>query len=66
MRKRYSFWDALGDIGGFYDGLRLLIWIFMAPITSIIFTNDTVQGSLFAKAHKSNRLNAKKQRKIVC
>ena len=62
MRKRYSFWEALGDVGGFYDGICLLIWMFMAPITRVIFTNDIVQGSLFAKDNKSH----KKQRKFVC
>ena len=24
-RKRYNIWDALGDIGGFHDGIYLLI-----------------------------------------
>ena len=48
-RQRYSFWAALGDIGGFYDGLNLLISIFMAPLSSAMFFNDLVKGSLFTK-----------------
>ena len=39
---------ALGDIGGFYDGLRLLILFFMAPVAAIFFENDLLKDSLYA------------------
>ena len=42
MRKRYNFWQALGDIGGLYDGLRLIVYLFMAPLSSAYFFNDTL------------------------
>ena len=51
-RKRYSFWEALGDIGGFFDGLRLLIGLFMAPLSGAFFTDDFVKGAKFAKKTK--------------
>ena len=40
QRTRYSFWDALGDIGGFHDGLALLISFFMSSISSALFTKE--------------------------
>ena len=40
---------ALGDIGGFYDGLRLLITFFMAPISAILFENDLLKDNLFVR-----------------
>ena len=49
QRQRYTFWAALGDIGGFYDGLNLLISIFLAPLSSALFFNDFVKGSVFYK-----------------
>ena len=48
-RVRYNFWMALGDIGGFYDGLKLLITFFMAPISAILFENDLLKDNLFVR-----------------
>ena len=36
-RSRYNYWQALGDIGGFYDGLRLLFSFFMASYSAAMF-----------------------------
>ena len=36
-RKRYSWWQLLGDIGGFHDGLVLLIKFFMASYSAAMF-----------------------------
>ena len=47
-RVRYNFWTALGDIGGFYDGARLVILLFMAPIASLFYNNDLLKGNFFA------------------
>ena len=33
-RVRYSFWDALADVGGFHDGLVLLIKIVIGPFAA--------------------------------
>ena len=41
-RKRYNYWDALGDIGGFNDGLVLLLRIFMARYSSMMFEHSIV------------------------
>ena len=49
-RIRYNFWMALGDIGGFYDGLRLVLALFMAPIAAIFFENDLLKDSIYAQS----------------
>ena len=46
-RFRYDFWTALGDIGGFHDGLDLIIKFFMVPIAAIFFENDILKGNLY-------------------
>ena len=46
-RIRYNFWTALGDIGGFHDGLFLLLSIFMGPFSAKLFKNDLMRGNLF-------------------
>ena len=38
---------ALADIGGFYDGLRLLLMFFMAPISAIFFENELMKDNIF-------------------
>ena len=43
-RKRYSLWDALGDIGGFHDGLVLVIGTFMTSISAFFFQSDLTGG----------------------
>ena len=40
---------ALGDIGGFYDGMRLLLMFFMAPISAVFFENDILKDNLFSQ-----------------
>ena len=32
-RTKYNIWDLLGDVGGFNDGLFLVVSLFMAPIS---------------------------------
>ena len=44
-RSRYNYWDALGDIGGFNDGLVLLLKLFMTRYSSMMFEHSIVQGS---------------------
>ena len=43
-RTRYSFWTALGDIGGFYDGIIILARILMSPLSAAIFMSDLTGG----------------------
>ena len=50
-RKRYNFWDALGDIGGFNDGLVLLLQIFMGKYSALMFESSIVQGTHYRKSH---------------
>ena len=44
-RVRYNFWDALGDIGGFHDGIILLIRILMGPFAAHSFIMDLIASS---------------------
>ena len=48
-RIHYNFWMALGDIGGFYYGLKMLLMFFMAPISAVLFENELLRGSIFAQ-----------------
>lgn len=46
-RKRYNFWDAVGDIGGFHDGIVLIIQVFMAPYSAMMFNIGLTNGTLY-------------------
>lgn len=48
-RTRYNYWDALGDIGGFHDGLVLLVNVFMASYSAGMFEQSLVDGSRYYK-----------------
>ena len=52
-RIRYNFWMALGDIGGFHDGLFLVLSLFMSPYAATLFENDLMRGNLFNWSLKS-------------
>ena len=43
-RKLYSYWDALGDVGGFHDGLILLISTIMGPFAAHRFFTDLLSS----------------------
>ena len=45
---------ALGDIGGFYDGLRLLLLFFVEPIVAIVFENDLLKDNIFSHSMSKN------------
>lgn len=45
-RERYTFWDLLGDVGGFNDGLFLLAQFFMATYASFSFNVDYLDGKV--------------------
>ena len=66
QRNRYSFWKALGDIGGFNDGMCLVIKIFMTPISASFFFNSFTHGTRFKKkslsAHTKRSMMAKDRR----
>ena len=46
-RKRYNFWDAVGDIGGFHDGIVLIIQVLMAPYSAMMFNIGLTNGTLY-------------------
>ena len=45
IRVRYSLWDALGDVGGFHDGLALIVRLVVSPLAANFFQYDLVKGS---------------------
>ena len=47
-RTRYNFWQALGDIGGFHDGLYLLMNMIMGPVSVGLFINNFANGAHFS------------------
>ena len=61
QRTRYGFWQFVSDIGGFHDGLRLLVNIIFAPFVSFSFASDFVDKGIYAaksriKSDKNSRL----------
>ena len=60
-RKRYNCWDALGDIGGFNDGLVLLLKLFMARYSSAMFDHSIVQGSRYRKSQSGEKETQRKE-----
>ena len=46
-RVRYQVWDLLGDIGGFYDGIILALFLFMGPYSAKSFANNFVDKTRF-------------------
>ena len=41
---RLSFWQALSDLGGFHDGIFVLVKAFIAPIAASLFQAELVKG----------------------
>ena len=63
-RKRYNIWDALGDIGGFHDGLYLFLqFAFMGRYSSAMFEHSIAQGSKYRKGPGGEQ--RKKREKLV-
>ena len=58
-RQRLSFWQALGDVGGFHDGLILLIKLFMVPLSASFFNFDWTKGRYYYSSQPS-RASARK------
>ena len=60
QRTRYSFWMALGDIGGFHDGMNLLVGILMGPLSAALFFQSFVVGGVYeASSTKDQRIKQK-------
>ena len=41
---RLSVWQALSDLGGFYDGIFVLVKAFIAPVAATLFHTELVKG----------------------
>jgi hypothetical protein len=44
-RTRYSYWDLLGDVGGFHDGLFIVTSLFMGAYSQLAFKINFLDGS---------------------
>ena len=40
QRIRYTLWDALADIGGFYDGLHIMIGSVLTSVAATLYSNE--------------------------
>ena len=58
QRTRYGFWQALGDIGGFYDGLGLIFGSIISNFAATKFLMD-----LFKSLHVNDQPESKKEKK---
>ncbi len=45
-RTKYNIWDLLGDVGGFNDGLFLVVSLLMAPISQLSFVTDYLNDQI--------------------
>ena len=45
-RIRYNFWLALSDVGGFRDGLYIILSAIIGPIVAILYENDLLKDHL--------------------
>ena len=41
---------ALGNIGGFNDGIRLVLQLFVAPIAAKFYENDILKNNFFTQS----------------
>ena len=51
-RTRYNFWDLLGDVGGFSDGLFLVCQMLMTSYAALAFKIDYLNTLVVAKTDK--------------
>ena len=52
-RKRMNFWEILAEVGGFQDGVTILVQIIMVPFSSRIFAQALVRGEQYLKPTKA-------------
>ena len=65
-RKRYSAWEVLSDIGGFHDGVVLIVSYFISPLASTLFQVDLLRRTMIArKEHESQRHTRLKMAKYL-
>ena len=53
-RVRYSFWKALGDIGGLSDGLYLIFQVLIGPVVAAYFERDLLKDSYIDPKQSKN------------
>ena len=63
-RSRYNFWDLLGDVGGFYDGLLILATLIMSFGSRSSFLKDYLNGKLVDEPTKNRTKTVSNQSKI--
>lgn len=48
-RARYTFWDCLGDVGGFHDGIILVLYYIMIPYSAASFKSHFSNDAKYSK-----------------
>ena len=48
QRTRYNIWDLLGDVGGFNDGLMLVLEVLTGAYTAASFTTSFIGQQSFS------------------
>ena len=41
---RLSFWKALEELGGFHDGIYVLLSVMIRPVAAALFQSELVKG----------------------
>ena len=60
QRKRYNFWELLADVGGFFDGVKLLFNFFLTTLSATYFKMAIETGSLEQDAPPNDSVKRKK------
>ena len=63
-RTKYNIWDLLGDVGGFNDGLFLVVSLFMAPLSQLSFVRDYLNDQIVdeSKSERKSTHSSENQR----
>ena len=64
-RTRYNFWNLLGDVGGFNDGLFLVCEIFMATYAALSFKIDYLNNLAVEKTKSDKSKDSTKQYEVL-
>ena len=62
-RRRYSFWDLLGDVGGFHDGLYIMCSLVMGSYSALAFKTDFINSSNVDIGDKDHDRSSRKDNK---
>ena len=62
QRKRYNFWSLLSDVGGFFDGVKLLFNFFLTTLSATYFKMAIETGNLEQDTPPNDSVRRKKEK----